>query len=71
MAMGIIFCGSKRNPMMNYVYITSVSKYSEFTYPSEFTEFTYPPSFKDTSYQVKNATINVDRNDYDKPKKVN
>ena len=54
--------------MINYTYITPCV--SEFTYPSEFSEFTYPPPFKD-GYQVENATINTDRNDYDKPKKVN
>ena len=56
---------------MNTYVTPCASKYSEFTYPSEFSEFTYPPPFKDTSYQVENATINTDRNDYDKPKKVN
>lgn len=61
MAMGLIFCENKRNPMRNY---------SEFTYPSEFTEFTYPPPFKD-GYQVEKHNNNTDRNDYDKPKKVN
>lgn len=64
MAMGIIFCGSKRNMMRNY------SEFTEFTYPSEYSEFTYPPPFKD-GYQVEKHSINTDRNDYDKPKKVN
>ena len=63
MAMGLIFCENKRNPMRNY------SEFTEFTYPSEYTEFTYPPPFKD-GYQVENITINTDRNDYDKPKKA-
>lgn len=46
------------------------SEFTEFTYPSEFTEFTYPPQFKD-GYQVEKHNNNIDRNDYDKPKKVN
>ena len=58
MAMGLIFCGS-----------ICVIKRNPMNY-SEFTKFTYPPLFKD-GYQVENATINVDRNDYDKPKKAN
>lgn len=56
---GTNICGNK-----------TIAKFTEFTYPSEFTEFTYPPPFEGDNYQVENPTINNDRNDYDKPKKV-